>query len=576
MDRRDFYFGQLLSQAELDDAFDAAELADKNTVVDFLGQGFVITPSNPATAIENAVPNLGARVSQFKGYDESGRRISNERHSYQNGSDVGVPSPYVSIDLSTDHLGASTSVLFGGNERTVTVFVEFERDESDPRIDDNSNPVNFVQEESAKYVVVQSAEALVGNSVAPVAGANQLTLFDVVLTFGQTQVLTGDIDLSRRDDFVFAIVHGSGHTEFAPDPIPNATGAEGGLLSAVDKTKLDGVDFTDSGVGALFNNRVMPFQPANITAPAATTLDVSPQLTGKAAGGDSSKEGVVTQSQVPYNRCPIQTTGSDDFLDADGNKVFGRVTVNDENTPAVWTLSFVSINDAGTENAFDMTPYVGQTIQWWVPEAFSLENVPTFGAVAVPSDQVAGDVPDATTTNKGKVELAEHLEAVAGLVVQSDDPRLGTSPAKYYGEASGAITVNTHLRVRFADNSDTTPAPNQITMDANGSFTLPIAGRYRITLTMNWVNAGNAEYYLITPSGSTTTDLTSGPAADLLMKLRANGAGDGQNTLTIEHEFPAAPGDLTFDVAQLGSGVINGPYGLNDGPSSSILVERVG
>jgi hypothetical protein len=36
--------------------------------------------------------------------------------------------------------------------------------------------------------------------------------------------------------------HGSTHTETAGDPVPNATDAEGGLESAADKTKLDGIE----------------------------------------------------------------------------------------------------------------------------------------------------------------------------------------------------------------------------------------------------------------------------------------------------------------------------------------------
>jgi len=36
--------------------------------------------------------------------------------------------------------------------------------------------------------------------------------------------------------------HGPSHTEFGSDPVPNATPSEGGLMSAADKTKLDGMD----------------------------------------------------------------------------------------------------------------------------------------------------------------------------------------------------------------------------------------------------------------------------------------------------------------------------------------------
>lgn len=392
MDRKDFFFRQLVTQAELDDAFNDVENAIKEVVKDGVGFGFTVKASHPATVEEDSPQSISVLVNELLGFDQLGNRLEGDLAGFKNGSNLGS-DPHL-VSLASDENGAPTDVAGGGNEKIISIFVKFARLESDSRLDGNGAPVNFEQQEAIEFKVVQSAEAPVGTAVPPPLRSDQLLLADVTRINGQTTFANSDIDQSRRQDFQLNVTHGSTHAENGTDPIPNANPVvgEGGLLSGTDKVKLDGIDFTTSGVSSLFNNRARPNQRANFTAPAATTLDVTGLMAGKVAGGDATKEGVATQSANPNNRVFIKDLNFDDLIDGSGNLVYGRITVDSEVTPTVWTLSFFSFIEGVGETPYDMTPNAGNDFQWWVTETYSLENEPTF--ITIPSDQLAAEIPD--------------------------------------------------------------------------------------------------------------------------------------------------------------------------------------
>lgn len=425
-DRKDFYFDQQVTQAELDSGFAGLELADRDLVSDLLGKGFKVTAAEPATVLQSATPALTVRVNAFLGYDQLGQRVSNVRSAYQGGSNIGA-SPQLALNMAVDENGASTAVATPGNEKILSIFVEFQRHQQDLRTDGNGAPVYFDQQESIKFNVVQSAEAAVGAAVAPPLRNDQLLLADVTIIQGQTEILNANIDQTRREDFVLELPHGGSHTENGDDPIPNATTGEGGLMSAADKTKLDSITWTGAGVGALFNTQAGLYEPSTVSAPAGLTLDVTARFVGKAAGGAANKEGIVTQSGGADGILQILNEDYDDFLDSQGNKVYGKLVVDDETTPTTWTLHFFSHDETAGEQAFDMTPYAGAVVRLRAVETFRLHNLPTFKKYGVGAfkDQGAGEIPDATTTLKGKVLLAADGESAAGKAVQANDSRLG-------------------------------------------------------------------------------------------------------------------------------------------------------
>ena len=101
------------------------------------------------------------------------------------------------------------------------------------------------------------------------------------------------------------------------------------------------------------------------------------------------------------------------------------------------TLGFFSIRESGAgETAFDMTPFSGNALQWFTQKTFALNNLPTFDdSFSFPSDQVAGEVPDASGSTKGKVQLAANLDTAAGEAVQGSDTRLGSVKGRRNSDA---------------------------------------------------------------------------------------------------------------------------------------------
>ena len=179
-DRKDFYFRQKVTEAELDDALDGLEEADRNMLSDL---GILGASKGLAVTEESPTPNITVDVETGVAYDQTGQRMN-------------VPSEQ-NVDVSEDFLMASTDVAGGGNEKIVSVFLEFQRVLSDPRIDGNSNTVFFLRDESFAFKVRQGAEAAPPATPPPLQ-ANEILLADITRTNGQTQIFDVDIDLVTR------------------------------------------------------------------------------------------------------------------------------------------------------------------------------------------------------------------------------------------------------------------------------------------------------------------------------------------------------------------------------------------
>lgn len=181
MDRFDFYFLQLVSEGEIDGAFDRSELAQQAIMAD---AGLVGILQGSAVVEHNPTPDLTVDVPISTGYDSSGQRIR-------------IPSLQV-VDMSVDHLAQSTGVLGGGNTNILALFVFFERSLSDPRIDGNSNSIDFQRDESFDFKVVQSGES--ASPSPPALEGDKILLADITLAFGTTQIFNAGISQSRRQD----------------------------------------------------------------------------------------------------------------------------------------------------------------------------------------------------------------------------------------------------------------------------------------------------------------------------------------------------------------------------------------
>ena len=182
--RLDYYFRQTVTEAELDEGFDKMEQAINDTMAD---QQLIGVWDEAAVSEHSPTADLTVDVSgPAIGRDKDGQRLSF--------------SPLQNLNMAVNENGVSTAVGTPGNEKTLSIFWQFDRALSDPRIDGNSNTVQFKRDESFKLNVVQSAEAALTMSVPPPLRLDQILLADVVIINGQTQIMNADIDISRRED----------------------------------------------------------------------------------------------------------------------------------------------------------------------------------------------------------------------------------------------------------------------------------------------------------------------------------------------------------------------------------------
>ena len=187
-DRTDFYFRQRVTEAELDLAFTLLEQADRILAADIgvfgIIGGAVPSPHAPVadltidlTAGGRAFDRLGQRI-----YFGTGQRV----------------------DCANDAAGVPTDVKAQGSERWLGVFLRFSRQLSDPRTDGNSQQVYFRRDESFQFVVRQGVEAPAGSAVPVPLQDDELLVCDVKRVFGRAQIQAGDLELKRRQAFVFA------------------------------------------------------------------------------------------------------------------------------------------------------------------------------------------------------------------------------------------------------------------------------------------------------------------------------------------------------------------------------------
>lgn len=184
MDRRDYYYKQLVMDTELDAGFDGAERADRAMMADMgmagITTGGSVVQSSPASM---SVTLGGPTVA----YDSAGRRVATATN--------------ITFSLATSLTGISTAASTSGKERWVSAFLRFTRAQSDPRSDGNNSPVNFIQAEACEVVVRMGVEANTGTSVKPTLVEGEILICDVLLTYGKSSVVNADINTSRVTPF---------------------------------------------------------------------------------------------------------------------------------------------------------------------------------------------------------------------------------------------------------------------------------------------------------------------------------------------------------------------------------------
>jgi hypothetical protein len=164
-------------------------------------------------------------------------------------------------------------------------------------------------------------------------------------------------------------------------------------------------------------------------APTGANDIVTTMFAGETPGGSDTVRGIVTSP--PGNYVGLLDQNGDELLHATtpGSRIYGRIT----EAATVWTLSYFYLSAVGAETAvvaIETETEGGAPTNLRLvatPKVFSRNDParPLFDSTAYRlSDQVVGDIPMATTTVPGKVELATNGEAIAGVVVQGNDDRL--------------------------------------------------------------------------------------------------------------------------------------------------------
>jgi hypothetical protein len=164
--RYDWYYEQLVLEDELDNAFDALEVADRAIISD---TGLCRDDSNEAEfggifwgLAASHLSGLDMKVDNGAGYDGEGRRVAQGAGA---GYLIVTPSATGSTSVGaggTPTGGTSTSPS-DGYERWVTIFIVYDRLLSDPRYDGYNVLVYFNRTESFHYEVSMGAEKTIGN-----------------------------------------------------------------------------------------------------------------------------------------------------------------------------------------------------------------------------------------------------------------------------------------------------------------------------------------------------------------------------------------------------------------------------
>jgi hypothetical protein len=235
--RRDFFFRQKVTEAELDAAMAELEAADRALASDL---GLIGVAVGMAVS-QQVVPNLTVQVGgPGVIYDQTGQRIA-------------IPSTQT-VNCAVDEGAISTTVATPGNNRYLSIFAEFDRALSDPRVDGNSATVYFVRTESFQFNVVKSAEA--GSPVLPPLRSDQILIADIIITFGTTGITNGMIATTRRE-WMFKTSSGTsiavGTAEEAIQALATAVGADVTALAAhladtVDAHDASAISFSPTGL----------------------------------------------------------------------------------------------------------------------------------------------------------------------------------------------------------------------------------------------------------------------------------------------------------------------------------------
>lgn len=193
MDKRSWFYGQTVTDSELDDAFDWVEDADHDLAVD---AGLVGVHAG-LTVTEQAVPDLTVQVAAGTATGPTGERIA-------------IAAPATTVDCSVDRYGQATAVTGGaGFQKYLAIYARFTRTATNPAVDDNGVTVYTRQYEAMEFLVEQGAEDT-PTATRPALLTDAVHLGDVLLVHAQAAITNSDLSVTRRGDWVREVLANRG------------------------------------------------------------------------------------------------------------------------------------------------------------------------------------------------------------------------------------------------------------------------------------------------------------------------------------------------------------------------------
>lgn len=197
--RSDWFFRQVVTEAELNNEFTNLETAERLQMADQEWTGI-----QSGLDVSESTPNdFTIDVALGVCYSRDGERIN-------------IPAKQ-DLDVSVDE-NSSTTLPGVGKSRVISVFAEFDRILSDQRTDGNSNTVFFSQAESFTLVVRQGgdatspslpgdAEAFIASNASPI-DPELILLGDIIRADTDTDI-TNSLVFTFRREFAFSMTAGA-------------------------------------------------------------------------------------------------------------------------------------------------------------------------------------------------------------------------------------------------------------------------------------------------------------------------------------------------------------------------------
>jgi len=330
-------------------------------------------------------------------------------------------------------------------------------------------------------------------------------------------------------------------------------------------------------------------------APTGVSDDVSALFATETSGGGSSQPGIVTSGATNYVHLLDQA--NDQIKEGGGAEVYGRIT----EAAGTWTLSYYYQDSSGVEQTIDpstLTPAPTDVRLIGVPKVYS-NNDPTRplfpSSLARISDQIAGDIPDGSTTQKGKVQFATDGDTAALEAVQGSDTRVNTpmlaqdSGGLPVGGGTGRFsTIREGSNVTFTNigggifRVDATGASGVTSLSPGtktGAVTLAGTGGITVTdgggSTIN-INHPSGSHYVSRYSGSVA--IGAGPGASAVLNHALGGSINDYQITSMITTWPALPearsASAPFQSPSSSGGVVSGNVGAINAASVTCFNEN--